>query len=68
MLKNILFPYLEKRVVSTVLFSLKSMYPLSSKESFFSATPIGFIIAVIPLFADLITYLPLSIALKILCV
>ena len=36
-------------------------------STFFSIIPIGLTMADIPLFADLITYFPLSIDLKILC-
>ena len=51
----------------TNLLSDSSTYPVDPNSTFFSITPIGFIIAEIPLFADLIIYFPLSIDLKILC-
>ena len=42
----------------------KSIYPFDPNLISFSITPTGFITAEIPLFADLIIYLPLSIDLK----
>ena len=60
-------PYIENNVVLTDLLSIKSIYPVVPKLIFFSTIPMGFIIAEIPLFADLIIYLPLSTDLKILC-
>ena len=53
-------------VGSKTLFLEKSIWPEFPKEIFFSTKPVGFIIAEIPLLADLIKYFPLSIALKIL--
>ena len=50
------------------LLSTKSIKPTASYLIFFSISPNGFIIAAIPLFADLTTYFPFSIALNILCV
>ena len=61
-----MLPCCEKGVVSTILFSKKSMYPELPKEISFSTEPIGFITEAIPLLDDLIKYLPLSIALKTL--
>ena len=63
---KILFPNFANRVVSIFLDSIKSMKPDLFISTFCSITPSGLIIAVVPLFADLKTYFPLSIALKIL--
>jgi len=49
------------------LLTDSSTTPVDPNSTFCSTLPIGFIIAEMPLLADLIMYLPLSIALKILC-
>ena len=51
----------------TNLLSVSFTYPVDPNSTFFSIIPIGLIMAEIPLFADLIIYLPLSIDLNILC-
>ena len=51
----------------TNLFSDSSTYPVEPNSTFCSTSPIGLIMAEIPLFADLIIYLPLSTDLNILC-
>jgi hypothetical protein len=63
---KILFPNFEKTVGCISFLPTKSMYPLLLEYKPFSMTPIGLIIAEVPLFADLITYFPLSIDLKTL--
>ena len=67
MIKNILLPYFINRVDLVILLSVKSTYPVDPNSTFCSIIPIGLTIAVIPLFADLIIYFPLSIDLKVLC-
>ena len=49
------------------LLSDNSTNPVKPNSTCCSTMPIGFIMAEIPLLADLIIYLPLSMALKILC-
>ena len=65
-IKKILFPYLENSVDCKVLFTLRSAYPEWPNFTICSTLPKGFIIPAKPLFDDLTTYLPFSIALKIL--
>ena len=65
-IKKIIFPYSIKGVGLINFASDKSTYPINPSSTFCSIMPIGFITAEIPLLADLIIYLPLSIALKIL--
>ena len=58
---------MEKIVLLRTLFSSKSIKPELPNSIYFSISPRGFIIAAIPLFDDLRTYFPVSIALYILC-
>ena len=51
----------------TNLLSDSSTYPVDPNSTSCSTIPMGLIMAEIPLFADLIIYLPLSIDLNMLC-
>ena len=68
-IRNILFPYFIKKVVglrTLVYFQINQYDLLIPNSTFFSTIPIGFIIAEIPLLADLTIYFPVSMDLKIL--
>ena len=65
-IKKILFPYSIKGVDLTNLLSVSSTYPVDPNSTSCSIIPMGLTMAEIPLFADLIIYLPLSIDLNML--
>ena len=56
-----------KGVDLTSLLSESSTYPVELNSTSCSTIPMGLMMAEIPLFVDLIIYLPLSIDLNILC-
>ena len=66
-IRKILFPNNIKGVDLISLLSDNSTWPIDPNSTCCSTTPIGFIMAEMPLLADLTIYFPFSIDLKILC-